>query len=120
MSSSAGTVARRVGWVWLRRAAISAACSGVTVIQGSPAVRSPPRIVPGRQRQAVIDRPGDVQNPAPGLPDGRRSDEHTSELQSVMRISYAVFCVEKNKHEYTRLRFVSHVLPVYRRRAPPL
>src|SRR3546814_3406577 len=27
----------------------------------------------------------------------RRSEEHTSELQSLMRISYAVFCLKKNK-----------------------
>src|SRR3546814_9821611 len=27
----------------------------------------------------------------------RRSDEHTSELQSLMRISYAVFCLKKKK-----------------------
>src|SRR3546814_1417828 len=27
---------------------------------------------------------------------GRRSEEHTSELQSLMRISYAVFCLKKN------------------------
>src|SRR3546814_19401889 len=26
---------------------------------------------------------------------GRRSEEHTSELQSLMRISYAVFCLKK-------------------------
>src|SRR3546814_8924846 len=31
---------------------------------------------------------------------GARSEEHTSELQSLMRISYAVFCLKKkNKHE---------------------
>src|SRR3546814_8417077 len=36
-----------------------------------------------------------------------RSEEHTSELQSLMRISYAVFCLKKNKttidhlHTYT-------------------
>src|SRR3546814_9718191 len=29
-------------------------------------------------------------------PDHRRSEEHTSELQSLMRISYAVFCLKKN------------------------
>src|SRR3546814_9274669 len=29
--------------------------------------------------------------------DGVRSEEHTSELQSLMRISYAVFCLEKKK-----------------------
>src|SRR3546814_8365184 len=28
----------------------------------------------------------------------RRSDEHTSELQSLMRISYAVFCLKKKTH----------------------
>src|SRR3546814_4917346 len=33
-----------------------------------------------------------------------RSEEHTSELQSLMRISYAVFCLKqkKNKHHDTR------------------
>src|SRR3546814_4420726 len=29
--------------------------------------------------------------------DHRRSEEHTSELQSLMRISYAVFCLQKKK-----------------------
>src|SRR3546814_4809300 len=32
--------------------------------------------------------------------DTDRSEEHTSELQSLMRISYAVFCL-KNKNKYT-------------------
>src|SRR3546814_3353762 len=31
---------------------------------------------------------------------GRRSEEHTSELQSLMRISYAVFCLKKKKKKY--------------------
>src|SRR3546814_5825467 len=30
-----------------------------------------------------------------------RSEEHTSELQSLMRISYAVFCLKKNKNTIT-------------------
>src|SRR3546814_3608863 len=30
---------------------------------------------------------------------GERSEEHTSELQSLMRISYAVFCLKKKKEE---------------------
>src|SRR3546814_2902135 len=29
-----------------------------------------------------------------------RSEEHTSELQSLMRISYAVFCLKKKKQNY--------------------
>src|SRR3546814_4980826 len=38
-------------------------------------------------------------NPAGRLKD-LRSEEHTSELQSLMRISYAVFCLKKKKTEY--------------------
>src|SRR3546814_5607501 len=33
--------------------------------------------------------------------DDLRSEEHTSELQSLMRISYAVFCLKKKKTYYT-------------------
>src|SRR3546814_4907905 len=33
---------------------------------------------------------------------GTRSEEHTSELQSLMRISYAVFCLKKKKKDYIR------------------
>src|SRR3546814_4154467 len=32
---------------------------------------------------------------------GRRSEEHTSELQSLMRISYAVFCLKKKTSHAT-------------------
>src|SRR3546814_10228935 len=31
-----------------------------------------------------------------------RSEEHTSELQSLMRISYAVFCLKKKRNNYTK------------------
>src|SRR3546814_10232346 len=34
-------------------------------------------------------------------PVGVRSEEHTSELQSLMRISYAVFCLKKQKQKNT-------------------
>src|SRR3546814_5078548 len=34
----------------------------------------------------------------------RRSEEHTSELQSLMRISYAVFCLKKKKKRNTEQR----------------
>src|SRR3546814_1987328 len=33
--------------------------------------------------------------------EARRSEEHTSELQSLMRISYAVFCLKKKTTHYT-------------------
>src|SRR3546814_1790278 len=37
-----------------------------------------------------------------------RSEEHTSELQSLMRSSYAVFCLKKNKHTQS----THHMIPV--------
>src|SRR3546814_3122538 len=47
--------------------------------------------------------PCDAREDAERLMGGRvimmRSEEHTSELQSLMRISYAVFCLKKKKHE---------------------
>src|SRR3546814_1943672 len=33
-----------------------------------------------------------------------RSEEHTSELQSLMRISYAVFCLKKKKNNHTNTK----------------
>src|SRR3546814_1339426 len=42
------------------------------------------------------------QDDASGVADGgdlERSEEHTSELQSLMRISYAVFCLKKKKKQ---------------------
>src|SRR3546814_10879275 len=36
-------------------------------------------------------------------PTERRSEEHTSELQSLMRISYAVFCLKKKKYNTTKI-----------------
>src|SRR3546814_4593576 len=37
-----------------------------------------------------------------------RSEEHTSELQSLMRISYAVFCLKKTTPEQQRVRAYTH------------
>src|SRR3546814_2573871 len=41
-----------------------------------------------------------VQRQLPGVAE-HRSEEHTSELQSLMRISYAVFCLKKKKNKLT-------------------
>src|SRR3546814_7826751 len=37
-----------------------------------------------------------------------RSEEHTSELQSLMRISYAVFCLKKKKNRTNKYNRVRH------------
>src|SRR3546814_8433355 len=47
-----------------------------------------------QQRNAVDHRPHDDLGPEDAQ-DFHRSEEHTSELQSLMRISYAVFCLKK-------------------------
>src|SRR3546814_10265293 len=62
------------------------------------------RAVAGRADDRASRRAGD----APARPRhravdlhrrGGRSEEHTSELQSLMRTSYAVFCLKKNKEK---------------------
>src|SRR3546814_3156885 len=49
------------------------------------------------QAEPRLRPPGDALHERIGG-DERRSEEHTSELQSLMRISYAVFCLKKKKH----------------------
>src|SRR3546814_3210828 len=43
-----------------------------------------------------------------------RSEEHTSELQSLMRISYAVFCLKKKKYKTsdTSKKYTQHMHPL--------
>src|SRR3546814_5831199 len=85
---------------------------------GSPvhvSASGPPLALPGDGRhplrQERIDEGGQAEEPAGDDQQhqevGRRSEEHTSELQSLMRISYAVFCLKKknttnNKIKYTK------------------
>src|SRR3546814_7198480 len=49
----------------------------------------------------AVERPArtiDAQRQGIGPAPQQRSEEHTSELQSLMRISYAVFCLKKKKY----------------------
>src|SRR3546814_1654484 len=62
------------------------------------AVEQPPRLVGGQHRRLAA--PLAMRRPAHRSGRvHRRSEEHTSELQSLMRISYAVFCLKKKKQE---------------------
>src|SRR3546814_5051985 len=63
-----------------RRRRRSISCSGVAVGFATPSAR-------GSGTDAIASKPV-----------MRRSEEHTSELQSLMRISYAVFCLKKKKN----------------------
>src|SRR3546814_5965179 len=55
-----------------------------------PALQQPGGVPAKRTLQSVNDNAGIVVD--------RRSEEHTSELQSLMRISYAVFCLKKKNN----------------------
>src|SRR3546814_3241325 len=63
---------------------------------------------PGRRlrleeiRRAPVSESTGAQCTWPVAAAGWRSEEHTSELQSLMRISYAVFCLKKKKDQTTK------------------
>src|SRR3546814_1589185 len=70
---------------------------------GQPSRAKPARPAAGG-RHAFADALSDLM--ASGRLPRARSEEHTSELQSLMRISYAVFCLKKKKqsrHNITEL-----------------
>src|SRR3546814_9499139 len=48
-----------------------------------------------------------IEPPVQGPPDSR-SEEHTSELQSLMRNSYAVFCLKKKKKKKAHITYIQH------------
>src|SRR3546814_3175367 len=65
--------------------------SGDEVAKGAPLVT-----LSGQQQHAALAA-------AQAAATEARSEEHTSELQSLMRISYAVFCLKKKKSHYTQI-----------------
>src|SRR3546814_3914511 len=68
--------------------------------------------VVGLQDDAASGRPEGLETEDDFLEGSRRSEEHTSELQSLMRISYAVFCLKKKKKphisNYQALTYIYH------------
>src|SRR3546814_3763456 len=65
-------------------------------------------IDPFESQLTHIDYDIDDKRPKDGLRSEERSEEHTSELQSLMRISYAVFCLKKKKNTHTIENNESH------------
>src|SRR3546814_3083632 len=51
----------------------------------------------GADAQVAMQLQPGIAHPAAQILEFGRSEEHTSELQSLMRISYAVFCLKKKK-----------------------
>src|SRR3546814_4470240 len=71
--------------------------------------RTPPKRPASNTTLSLGEAKPDSNADAGGLEVVQRSEEHTSELQSLMRISYAVFCLKKQKiyrdTEYFNLYF---------------
>src|SRR3546814_2447438 len=74
------------------RAAILRICSGSTWMRALAAILSSDKASSSASSETADLRA----SPWPGSA-GARSEEHTSELQSLMRISYAVFCLKKKQ-----------------------
>src|SRR3546814_8692309 len=74
-----------------------------SVLAVDPVVRHEVKIPEGllSPRQALVLELLYQRDMTPGEAAEVRSEEHTSELQSLMRISYAVFCLKKRKYNYT-------------------
>src|SRR3546814_5302726 len=80
--------------------------------------RNPPRPLPTRSRQyrsavRLIQLRGNLVQHSVGchwrnIADDR-SEEHTSELQSLMRISYAVFCLKKKNNTKTKHEIIKRM-----------
>src|SRR3546814_6348101 len=71
---------------------------------GGPARARPGSRPPGQGPAPAEGRGGRAQRYSGGARRHRgRSEEHTSELQSLMRISYAVFCLKKKKTPLKKL-----------------
>src|SRR3546814_8160078 len=74
-------------------------------------LRADARQRPRARRQPApprLPRGHPLLGPAPAEP---RSEEHTSELQSLMRISYAVFCLKKKKKKMKHITTIKIELP---------
>src|SRR3546814_5881255 len=104
-------IGRRIEW---RRDPIQRGIVIECVVQGQGEFQSRPGIATlasgvakrriERGERGGFDLVDPIGHPAPIVGEERRakrSDEHTSELQSLMRISYAVFCLKKKTNHYS-------------------
>src|SRR3546814_7555256 len=79
---------------------------------GTGALRRPSRDNPlvdvlASQRTPTVERQ------IAGHPTLKRSEEHTSEIQSLMRITYAVFCLTTQHQYHHRCRYYQHTATIY-------
>src|SRR3546814_7809881 len=66
-------------------------------------------VIPSGSHRFSLGASGSPQKWAEKSEERKRSEEHTSELQSLMRISYAVFCLKKKKQSHINLTTTSRI-----------
>src|SRR3546814_1235589 len=72
---------------------------------GEPVAETPGAPAAATPKFVLVQRDGSVQSAV-----RLRSEEHTSELQSLMRISYAVFCLKnKNQKTHNKVQQQTHI-----------
>src|SRR3546814_231845 len=99
-----GEVAEGVARVEGKRAALGDQDGGAGKAHGGAGEMEPAQPLARQQRREDDDEQRPEVGDEAGIDRGRiaeRSEEHTSELQSLMRISYAVFCLKKKKKKLT-------------------
>src|SRR3546814_4244776 len=96
-----GAVSAGGGWFDRRQPLFDLAQLVVHPAEALDVAELPEELVPRDGWLADEDAAGRevADHPGIGHDDGIRSEEHTSELQSLMRISYAVFCLKKKKKQ---------------------
>src|SRR3546814_5235514 len=63
-------------------------------------------ILQAAQKEGMVIRQQHGMHQRSSVSRGKRSEEHTSELQSLMRISYAVFCLKKKKYIRNKYNYI--------------
>src|SRR3546814_3391544 len=78
-------------------------------VEGALLYTAAPRLIVLGDALLDAHKPG-LRATKANLPGSARSEEHTSELQSLMRISYAVFCLKKKNTSYNKTH---HTMPLH-------
>src|SRR3546814_7442760 len=89
-----------LGEYWLGRTGLELGDRGSAMVHFYNAAKYPQYFYGQLGRQSLDAKPAHLEitrTPVPTEADIQRSEEHTSELQSLMRISYAGFCLHKKK-----------------------
>src|SRR3546814_9281919 len=92
-----GVLYGELDWASLPRAARGRGADQVRIVSGLWGLVAPLDPIPHYKLKMSASLP-DIGRLSTWWRPRLRSEEHTSELQSLMRISYAVFCLKKKKH----------------------